>query len=176
MGLYFDLLPNDISRKVVLGAGVLINVSEDGCDSDTKTIATKVKNDPSQILGVTSEGVTFSAVPVLTSFAVELSTRPEWQYTRVEGYTVTLSGMMQTMSSEMSSLLKDVSQSANLLWLGDYGVSTNSIMSIRINNAHSTGGFVMQASDLAPAMFTFSFTAFYDNVGEGNYPFEVKYE
>lgn len=175
MALQFDLLPNDISKKIVLGAGVLIN-ADNSEETNAKNIANNAKSDPSKILGVTSQGVTFSAVPVLTSFPVELTTRQEWQYTRVEGYTITLSGVMQTISNEMSTILTNANQNITLWWLGDYGVSGDGIMSIRMNNAHSTGGFLMQSSDLSPATFTFSFTAYYDGVDEGNYPFEVKIE
>lgn len=169
MALRYILVPDNIGEQVVLGAGLLIANDSDNLNA----VAFSVRETPSQILGLTQEGINFSAVPTMNSFVTELQARPEWRYTRVEGYAVTMTGVFESMTSRLVDLLSDVTQSITLWWIGDYGADGEKTMVIRMKNAHSTGGFSMQSATTAPAGFPFTFTAYYDDIGEGDMPFKV---
>lgn len=171
MPLTYDILPDNVNQTIILGTGVLINSSV----TTATSAAACVNANRNLILGVTANGITFSAVPVFTSFTTELQAIQEWQYTRFDGWQVTMTGTLQTFTDDMKSLMTNINQKADLWWIGDYGTAGTGLAAIRMNDAHSTGGFILQTYSAAPADVAFTFTAFYPNgaTDPANAPFIV---
>lgn len=159
MPLTYDVLPNNVEKTIILGTGVLVNCSE----TCPRNVAACINANRDLILGVTSNGITFTALPVFTNFTTELQAVQEWQYMRFDGWQVTMTGTMQTLTDDMKNLMTNVNQGANLWWIGDYGTAGTGLAAIRMNDAHSTGGFTLQTYSALPADVTFTFTAFYPN-------------
>lgn len=182
MGKYTKI-PADSFEKLQLNAGILLKKF----DPKTATV------EESDMLGATSGGLGFEAVPTYSDFGEDIDNCPKnmKELKRIESWEVKLSGSFVTIDTGSAKTvigaadiapddptkvvprneLKD-SDFADLWLVGDYGAGEGYV-AIHMINALSTGGFKMQTTDKAKGAFEFEFTGHYSMAKQTEVPFEV---
>ena len=184
---YTKLAP-DAFKKIQMNAGLLAS------DFTPATGAL----DSEDIMGVTSGGVAFSAVPEFADFGEDIDNCPKntKELKRIQDVEVKVSGTFAAMDTTRARQLmaaadigatdttKVIPRKALLptdfsdVWLiGDYsdntGATNGGFMAIHIMNALSTGGFAIQTTDREKGKFAFEYTGHYSYDAPDTVPYEV---
>ena len=185
----YTKIPTDTFKNLQLNAGVLLK----SFDVDTQTMAAD------SIVGATSGGVSFTAVPSFIDFGEDIDNCPKnmKEMKKLDSWEAKMSGTFASVSKSLAKTLvgaADLSGSkiaprndladadfTDLWWVGDYsevnedGTSTGKagFIAIHLLNSLSTGGFSIQSSDKGKGQFEFEFTGHYSMEDQDNVPFEV---
>lgn len=188
----FTQIPTDTFKKLQLNAGILTS------DFDPATGELAATN----IIGATSGGVSFEAVPSFTDFGDDIDNCPKntKELKRIDTWDCKMSGAFVTMDTKVATsvvgaagvagndLTKVVPHNAidandfkNIWWVGDYsdinedGTSARKagFIAIKLINALSTGGFKIQSGDKAKGTFEFEYTGHYSSKNIDTVPFEI---
>lgn len=185
----YTKIPTDTFKNLQLNAGVLLK----SFDVETQTLAAD------SIVGATSGGVSFTAVPSRIDFGEDIDNCPKntKELTRNDTWEAKMSGTFASVTKSLAKTLvgaADMSGSKitprsdladadffDLWWVGDYsevnedGTSTGKagFIAIHLLNALSTGGFSIQSSDKGKGQFEFEFTGHYSMEDQDKVPFEV---
>jgi hypothetical protein len=181
----FSKIPEDTFKQIQLGAGMLLSTFNPA----------NAEVDLANILGATSGGVNFSAVPTFTDFGEDIDGCPKnmKELKKLETWDIKLSGSYVTATAgSIASMLGAADASGNkvtprsdllesdfkdIWWVGDYsdenGDDKGGFVAIHMMNALSTGGFQIQSTDKAKGKFNFEYTAHYSIENQTVVPFEV---
>lgn len=185
----YTKIPTDTFKNLQLNAGVLLK----SFDVDTQTLAAD------SIVGATSGGVSFTAVPRRIDFGEDIDNCPKntKELMRNDSWEAKMSGTFASVSKSLAKTLvgaADLSGSKitprsdlsdadffDLWWVGDYseinedGTSTGKagFIAIHLLNSLSTGGFSIQSSDKGKGQFEFEFTGHYSMEDQDKVPFEL---
>ena len=185
----YTKIPTDTFKNLQLNAGVLLK----SFDVDTQTLAAD------SIIGATSGGVSFTAVPSFIDFGEDIDNCPKnmKEMKKLDSWEAKMSGTFASVSKSLAKTLvgaADLSGAkvtprndlaaadfADLWWVGDYsevnedGTSTGKagFIAIHLLNSLSTGGFSIQSSDKGKGQFEFEFTGHYSMEDQDEVPFEV---
>lgn len=185
----YTKIPTDTFKNLQLNAGVLLK----SFDVDTQTMAAD------SIVGATSGGVSFTAVPSFIDFGEDIDNCPKnmKEMKKLDSWEAKMSGTFASVSKSLAKTLvgaADLSGSkitprndladadfTDLWWVGDYsevnedGTSTGKagFIAIHLLNSLSTGGFSIQSSDKGKGQFEFEFTGHYSMEDQDKVPFEV---
>lgn len=184
----FTRIPEDTFKKLQMNAGIL-------AAEFTPATGTLEETD---IIGATSGGVAFAAVPSFTDFGEDIDNCPKntMELKKLEQWEITMSGSFVTVDTANAKRmigLADIDKSdptkvvprsdvlatdfQDLWWIGDYSdVNTGEnagYLAIHLMNALSTGGFNLQSSDKAKGMFEFEFTGHFSMEAQDTVPFEI---
>lgn len=185
----YTKIPTDTFKNLQLNAGVLLK----SFDVETQTVAAD------SIVGATSGGVSFTAVPSFIDFGEDIDNCPKnmKEMKKLDSWEAKMSGTFASVSKSLAKTLvgaADLSGSkiaprndlaaadfSDLWWVGDYsevnedGTSTGKagFIAIHLLNSLSTGGFSIQSSDKGKGQFEFEFTGHYSMEEQDKVPFEV---
>lgn len=185
----YTKIPTDTFKNLQLNAGVLLK----SFDVETQTLAAD------SIVGATSGGVSFTAVPSRIDFGEDIDNCPKntKELMRNDTWEAKMSGTFASVTKSLAKTLvgaADLSGSKitprsdlaaadffDLWWVGDYsevnedGTSTGKagFIAIHLLNSLSTGGFSIQSSDKGKGQFEFEFTGHYSMEDQDKVPFEV---
>lgn len=185
----YTKIPTDTFKNLQLNAGVLLK----SFDVETQTMAAD------SIVGATSGGVSFTAVPSFIDFGEDIDNCPKnmKEMKKLDSWEAKMSGTFASVSKSLAKTLvgaADLSGAkvtprndlaaadfADLWWVGDYsevnedGTSTGKagFIAIHLLNSLSTGGFSIQSSDKGKGQFEFEFTGHYSMEDQDEVPFEV---
>lgn len=172
-------------EQIQLNAGILLR----SFDPSTATL------DPTDIIGATSGGVTFSAEPTFTDFGEDIDNVPNntKELKKLDSIEAKMTGSFVTASTSMAALLataadvdgEKVTPRADILetdftelwWVGDYsdknGDEDGGFIAIRMMNSLSTGGFQITSEDKGKGKFEFEFTGHYSMENIKQVPYEL---
>lgn len=185
----YTKIPTDTFKNLQLNAGVLLK----SFDVDTQTMAAD------SIVGATSGGVSFTAVPSFIDFGEDIDNCPKnmKEMKKLDSWEAKMSGTFASVSKSLAKTLvgaADLSGAkiaprndlaaadfSDLWWVGDYsevnedGTSTGKagFIAIHLLNSLSTGGFSIQSSDKGKGQFEFEFTGHYSMEDQDKVPFEL---
>ena len=184
----FTKIPETAFQKLQMNAGVVL--------SDFDPAAAAVVNE--SILGATTGGLSFSAVPTFSDFGEDIDNCPKnmKELKKLESWEITLGGTFVTVDAAgvkrmLSAADLDASNAAKIVprndlrdtdfedlwWVGDYsdenGEDTGGFVAIHMMNTLSTGGLSIQSTDRGKGTFAFTFTAHYSMNAQDVVPFEV---
>lgn len=185
----YTKIPTDTFKNLQLNAGVLL----ESFDVETQTLAAD------SIIGATSGGVSFTAVPSSIDFGEDIDNCPKntKEMMHLDSWEAKMSGTFASVSKSLAKTLvgaadlsgakitprNDFSAAdfSDLWWVGDYsevnedGTSTGKagFIAIHLLNALSTGGFSIQSSDKGKGQFEFEFTGHYSMEDQDKVPFEL---
>lgn len=177
----FTKIPENTFQKLQMNAGVL----------STQFDVENGSVEEQYLVGATSGGISFSAIPSFTDEGADIDNCPKntKELKKLEDWEIGLSGTFVTVDSANARKLiaaADVSENGiiprknlkdedfieELWWVGDYG-NSDGFVAIKMSNALSTGGFSIQTTDAAKGAFSFDFTAHYSINDPDQVPFEV---
>ena len=183
----YTKIPADTFKNLQLNAGVLLK----SFDVDTQTMAAD------SIVGATSGGVSFTAVPSFIDFGEDIDNCPKnmKELKRVDSWEAKIAGTFINADTKIAKSLcgaadvgtsdgkvtprNDLSDAdfADIWLVGDYsdknGDKNGGFIAIHLMNALSTGGFQLKTSDKAKGQFTFEYTAHYSMSAQDTVPFEI---
>jgi hypothetical protein len=186
----FTKIPEDTFKKLQLNAGILLK----SFDPLEETYAKE------EILGATSGGVSFSAVPEFEDFGADIDNAPRntKELKRIVDWAIDMSGTFITVDSLVAKSLIAAADSiedtgdyakitprknlidedfTDLWWVGDYSDENDEeeggFVAIHMMNALSTGGFSISSGDRAKGTFAFTYSAHYSVADQDTVPFEV---
>ena len=185
----FTKIPTDTFKKLQMNAGIL---------ASEFTPATGAIED-TDIIGATSGGVAFAAVPSFTDFGEDIDNCPKntMELKRLDQWEITMSGSFVTVDTKVAEMmvgLADIDSGdptkvvprvdidldkdfRDIWWIGDYSdVNTGEnagFLAIHLKNALSSGGFNLQSSDRGKGMFEFEFTGHFSMAAQEDVPFEI---
>lgn len=188
----FTQIPTDTFKKLQLNAGILTT------EFDPKSGELTAAN----IIGATSGGVSFEAVPTFTDFGEDIDNCPKntKELKRIDMWECKMSGSFVTMDTKVATSVVgaaaiasgdqtkvvphnaiDAKDFKDIWWVGDYsdinvdGSSAGKagFIAIKLANALSTGGFKIQSGDKAKGTFEFEYTGHYSLENIDTVPFEL---
>ena len=181
----FTKIPETTFEEIQLNAGILLSTFE---PSDA-TI------DPADILGATSGGINFTAVPTYTDFGEDIDNCPKnmKELKKLDTWEIKMSGTYVTINPNLVKSLIGAADVASekitprndltdadfedIWFVGDYsdknGDTNGGFVAVHMINALSTAGFAIQTSDKAKGQFAFEYTAHYSMSAQDTVPFEV---
>lgn len=188
----FTQIPTDTFKKLQLNAGILTTKFDPKSGELTAT----------NIIGATSGGVSFEAVPTFTDFGEDIDNCPKntKELKRIDMWECKMSGSFVTMDTKVAISIVgtaaiasddptkvvphnviDAKDFKDIWWVGDYsdinvdGSSTGKagFIAIKLANALSTGGFKIQSGDKAKGTFEFEYTGHYSLENIDTVPFEL---
>lgn len=181
----FNKIPEETFKQIQLGAGMLLS------SFDPASAEVSLAN----IVGATSGGVNFSAVPTFSDFGEDIDNCPKnmkelkelttWEVKMSGSFvTATPASIASTLGAADIDGTKITPRSdlkatdfKDLWWVGDYsdenGEEKGGFVAIHMMNALSTGGFQIQSTDKAKGKFNFEYTAHYSMDAQTTVPFEV---
>lgn len=185
----YTKIPTDTFKNLQLNAGVLLK----SFDVETQTLSAD------SIVGATSGGVSFTAVPSSIDFGEDIDNCPKGtkEMMHLDSWEAKMSGTFASVSKSLAKTLvgaADMSGSkitprndfsaadfSDIWWVGDYseinedGTSAGKagFIAIHLLNALSTGGFSIQSSDKGKGQFEFEFTGHYSMEDQDKVPFEL---
>lgn len=187
----FTRIPESAFKELVLNAGYL---------ATNFNVETEEEPEESELLGATSGGINFTAVPSFTDFGEDIDNCPKnmKEMKQIESWEVKLSGTYvsasvanvksmfgaadtTTTTSGASKItprndLKD-SDFTDLWLLCDYsdkhGATNGGYCAIHMLNTLSTGGFSLQTGDKEKGQMSFEYTAHYSINDQDKVPCEV---
>lgn len=193
MGMKFTKVPTTTFQQIQLNAGILLK--------DFTVQSGTFQN--SDIIGATTGGISFSAVPNFIDFGEDIDNVPKntKELKKIDDYTVTMSGTFVTMTADAAALMVGAADVASgkvsprsiieqtdfddIWFVGDYSdvnadsgtgqsATTAGFIAIKLIDALSTGGFVVQTGDKVKGQFSFEFTGHYSIADEElTPPFEI---
>lgn len=185
----FTQIPKNTFKNLQMGAGVLLK--DFNPEQGTLTA--------DGIVGATSGGVNFTAVPTYSDLGEDIDNCPKnmKELKRVDSWEVKMSGTFVTVTPATAGMLTgpaDVdgnkatprndlkaSDFTDLWWVGDYSeVNEDStkagkagFVAVHMMNSLSTGGFAIQSGDKTKGQFAFEFTGHYSMDAPDTVPFEI---
>ena len=181
----YTKIPETTFKNLQLNAGVLLS----DFNPSTATV------DNSAIIGATTGGVNFTAVPAFSDYGEDIDNCPKnmMELKKLDSWEISLSGTYVTVDANAVKALvgaADVSGNkitprndlkltdfTDVWWVGDYsdqnGETNGGFVAIHMMNALSTGGFAIQSSDNGKGNFAFTYTAHYSMDAQDTVPFEV---
>lgn len=184
----FTRIPETTFQKLQLNAGIMLTAF----DPTNGTVAEDA------IMGATSGGINFSAVPTFSDFGEDIDNAPTnvKEMKMLEKWDVTMSGSFVTVDVKSAKMLvgaadidagdqskivprNDLMDSdfTDVWWVGDYsdqnGESNGGFVAIHMINALNTGGFSVQSTNKGKGEFAFEFTGHYSLADQSKVPFEV---
>lgn len=181
----FTKIPETAFQEIQLNAGVLLKTFE----------PTSAAVETANIVGATSGGVNFTAVPTFMDFGEDIDNCPKnmKELKQLDTWEVKMSGTFVTVDADLTKMLVGVADVADtkitprndlktedftdLWWVGDYsdknGETNGGFCAIHMMNTLSTGGFAIQTGDKAKGQFAFEFTAHYAMEAQDTVPFEI---
>ena len=182
----FTQIPTTAMEEMQLNAGVMLS-------SFTPSTA-----EVSGIIGATTGGIKFSAIPAYSDFGEDIDNCPKnmMELKRQDSVEAKISGTFVTVTAAVAKKLMaaadiDVSDStkitprndlkkedfADLWWVGDYsgknGAKNGGFVAIHVMHALNTGGFQLQTGDKSKGQFPFEFTGHYSIEAQDVVPYEV---
>ena len=181
----FTKIPETTFKELQLNAGVLVKSFEPSTATVSKT----------DIIGATSGGVNFSAVPTFFDLGEDIDNCPKntKELKEIDEWEVSMSGTFVTVTAASAkqmlaaadvdgtkitprNQLKD-EDFTDMWWIGDYsdenGETNGGYVAIHMMNTLSTGGFEIQSGDGEKGQFAFEFAAHYSIDDPDEVPFEV---
>lgn len=184
----FTKVPEDLFNTVQPNAGVILRTFNPDAPA---AAAEMIKN----IVGATSGGVNFSAVPTYSDQGEGIDNCPRnmMELKQLDAWEITMSGSFVTVTLTSAKELvgaADVAENKltprndikeedfqDLWWVGDYssnnGDSDGGFIAIHMMNVLNTGGFQIQTSDRAKGTMSFTYTAHYSINAQDTPPFEM---
>lgn len=185
----FTQIPQTTFQNLQMGAGVLLK--------DFKPAEGTLSADG--IVGATSGGVNFTAVPTYSDLGEDIDNCPKnmKELKRLDSWEVKMSGTFVTVTPATSGMLtgaadvegtkvtprNDLKDSdfTDLWWVGDYSEVNEDVaktgkagfIAVHMMNSLSTGGYAIQSSDKAKGQFAFEFTGHYSMDAPDTVPFEI---
>ena len=184
----FTRIPETTFQKLQLNAGIMLAAF----DPTNGTVAEDA------IMGATSGGINFRAVPSFSDFGEDIDNAPTnvKEMKVLDKWEVTMSGSFVTVDVKSAKMLvgaadidagdqskivprNDLMDSdfADVWWVGDYsdqnGESNGGFVAIHMINALNTGGFSVQSTNKGKGEFAFEFTGHYSLSDQSKVPFEV---
>jgi hypothetical protein len=184
----FTKIPTTTFQELQLNAGILASEFAPATGTLTDT----------DILGATSGGVNFTAVPSFIDMGEDVDNCPKnmKELKRLDGWDIKMSGTYVTVDTAQAKSLIGLADIGSvdttkvtprnellqadfddIWWVGDYsdknGNTNGGFMAIHMMNALSTGGFAVQTGDKAKGQFAFEYTAHFSNSAQDTVPFEV---
>ena len=182
----FTQIPTTAMEEMQLNAGVLLS-------NFTPSTA-----EVSGIIGATTGGIKFSAIPAYSDFGEDIDNCPKnmMELKRQDSVEVKISGTFVTVTAATAKKLMaaaDIGTSdqtkitprndlkasdfADLWWVGDYsdknGANNGGFVAIHVMHALNTGGFQLQTGDKSKGQFPFEFTGHYSIDAQDVVPYEV---
>ena len=182
----FTQIPTTAMEEMQLNAGVLLS-------SFTPSTA-----EVSGIIGATTGGIKFSAIPTYSDFGEDIDNCPKnmMELKRQDSVEVKISGTFVTVTATTAKKLMaaaDIGTSdqtkitprndlktedfADIWWVGDYsdknGAKNGGFVAIHVMHALNTGGFQLQTGDKSKGQFPFEFTGHYSIDAQDVVPYEV---
>lgn len=184
----FTKLAPDAFEKIQMNAGILASAFTPATGTLTE----------SNILGVTSGGISFTATPEFADFGEDIDNCPKntKELKRIQDVEVKISGTFAAMDTTLAKRLmaaadidgtdttkvtprKELltSDFADIWLIGDYsdytGATNGGFIAVKMLNALSTGGFAIQTTDKEKGKFAFEFTGHYSYNSPDTVPYEV---
>lgn len=181
----YTKIPETTFKNLQLNAGVLLS----DFNPSTATV------DNSAIIGATTGGVNFTAVPAFSDYGEDIDNCPKnmKELKKLDSWDINMSGTYVTVDVNAVKYLvgaADVSGNkitprndikltdfTDVWWVGDYsdqnGETNGGYVAIHMMNTLSTGGFAIQSSDNGKGNFAFTYTAHYSMNAQDTVPFEV---
>lgn len=185
----FTQIPQNTFKNLQMGAGVLLK--DFSPEQGTLTA--------DGIVGATSGGVNFTAVPTYSDLGEDIDNCPKnmKEMKRLDSWEVKMSGTFVTVTPATAGMLTgpaDVegtkatprnslkgSDFNDLWWVGDYSevnedgtkAGKAGFVAVHMLNSLSTGGFAIQSGDKAKGQFAFEFTGHYSMDAPDTVPFEI---
>lgn len=181
----FTKIPETTFKKIQLNAGVVL--------SDFEPTTATLNN--ADIIGATSGGTSFSAVPTFKDLGAGIDNCPKnmKELKDIDTWDINLSGSFVTIDDSIAKRLiaaADIAGGkitprnhlneadfADIWWVGDYSdvndETNGGYIAIHMMNALSTGGFSLQTADEEKGTFGYTFTAHYSIDTQDTVPFEV---
>lgn len=185
----FTQIPQNTFKNLQMGAGVLLK--DFSPEQGTLTAG--------GIVGATSGGVNFTAVPTYSDLGEDIDNCPKnmKEMKRLDSWEVKMSGTFVTVTPATAGMLTgpaDVdgtkatprnslkgSDFTDLWWVGDYSevnedgtkAGKAGFVAVHMLNSLSTGGFAIQSGDKAKGQFAFEFTGHYSMDAPDTVPFEI---
>lgn len=182
----FTKLPEGTFKEMQMNAGILL---------DGFTPATgEIKN----ILGATSGGITFTAIPTYSDFGEDIDNCPTnmKELKNLNSWEAKMAGIFITVSTNLAKTLVSVADIdsedsthviprnklertdfEDIWWVGDYsdlnGEQNGGFCAVHLMNALSTGGFQIQSTDSGKGQFTFEFLGHYSLDNPEQVSFEI---
>lgn len=183
----FTKIPETAFQEIQLNAGVLLK----NFNPATSTQEEMQEN----LLGATSGGVSFAAVPSFMDFGEDIDNCPKnmKELKQLDTWEIKMSGTYVTVNAALVQSLIGAADTAtnkitprndlkdtdftDLWWVGDYsdknGDTKGGMIAIHMMNSLSTGGFSLQSGDKTKGQFAFEYTAHYSMSAQDTVPFEV---
>ncbi len=181
----FTQIPESTFQQIQLNAGILLK--------NFNPADATVQN--TDILGATSGGINFTAVPSFMDQGEDIDNCPKnmKELKQLDTWEIKLGGTFITVTADTAKMaigaadvasnkitprndLKDT-DFTDLWWVGDYsdknGDKNGGFVAIHMMNTLSTGGFAIQTGDKAKGQFAVEFTAHYSIKSQSTVPFEV---
>lgn len=183
MSYKFAKIPVNTFKQTQINAGVVCTTFNPEPDAGEANVTDE------DILGATSGGSNFTAVPTFSDRGEDIDNCPKnmAELKNLDAWEVKLSGTFATITAKLAKKLTAAADEATGkvtprnslkiedfgdLWLvGDYG--DGGMIAIHILNALSTGGFSIQTGDNAKGKFPFEFTGHYKMSAQDTPPFEI---
>lgn len=181
----FTQIPQDTFKKLVLNAGVLLSAFNPAT----------AEYDNDDIIGATSDDVTFVATPSYSDFGADINNCPKntKELKRLDGWDVKLSGVWASMDATNAKSMVGAADEAGGkitprndiaaedfkdIWLvADYsdknGATKGGYLAIHMLNGLSTGGFQLKTGDKSKGKSTFEITGHYSITAQDTPPFEI---
>lgn len=181
----FTKIPETTFENIQLNAGVLLKTF------DTSSAEVTLTN----ILGATTGGVSFTAVPTYNDFGEDIDNCPKnmKELKKLDTWEIKMSGTFVTLTADLAKTIIGVADVTtgkitprsdlkdedftDLWWVGDYsdktGETNGGFIAIHMMNTLSTGGLSIQSGDKTKGQFAFEFTAHYSMATQTVVPFEA---
>lgn len=181
----YTKIPETTFQNLQLNAGVLLS----DFDPETAEVANEA------IIGATTGGVTFTAVPAFRDYGEDIDNCPKnmLELKNLDSWDINMSGTFVTVDAKSAKNLVGAADAegnkitprngvlktdfADLWWVGDYsdenGETNGGFVAIHMMNTLSTGGFAIKSNDNGKGNFAFTYTAHYSMDAQEVVPFEV---
>ena len=181
----FTKLSETAFKELQLNAGILLNQFDPVSGSV----------DLEEIVGATSGGVNFTAVPTFSDFGEDVDNCPvnTKELKKLDSMEVRMSGrFISVTAASVKQMLAAADISGDkitprrdlkaddfrdLWWVGDYsdknGESAGGFIAVHMMNTLSTGGLSIQSNKSDKGRFAFEFMAHYSMADPDTVPFEV---
>lgn len=184
----FAKIPETTFQEIQLNAGVLLNAF------DAENLPTK-DDLLAAIIGATSGGVNFSAVPTFSDFGDDIDNCPKntKELKKLDTWDINMSGTYVTVNATLVADLLAAADNEDgkiiprgdlqeedfkdIWWVGDYSnkndEATGGMIAIHMMNSLSTSGFSLKSGDKVKGQFSFGYSAHYSISEQDTVPFEV---
>lgn len=185
MSLTYTQIPVNTFEELVLNAGIMV----DSFTPNTGVIG--------NIIGATTGGLQFSAVPSFTDFGEDIDNCPKntKELMQTDDWEITSSGTLLTVNASNVARLAaladaesvtgstglskitlrkdiDIENDFKDVWIiADYG--KGGFIAIHMKSTLSTGGFSIQTTDKGKGQFAFTFKAHYSIDAQDEVPCEI---